>query len=99
LATSGGGTWEARRARAPAVDHVDRFIGQEPVGDVALRQLRGRVDRLVGNHHAVMVLVLLAQALEDLDRFIDRGRLDHDGLEAALEGAVLLDVLAVLVQG
>ena len=46
----------------------------------------------------MVVLVLLAQALEDLEGLVDRRRLDHDGLEAALERAVLLDVLAVLVQ-
>ena len=45
-----------------------------------------------------MVLVLLAQPLEDLDRLVDRGRIDDDRLEAALERAVLLDVLAVLVE-
>ena len=30
---------------------------------------------------------------------VDRGRLDEDRLEAALQGGVLLDVLAVLVEG
>ena len=45
-----------------------------------------------------MILVLLAQTLEDLDRFVHRRRIDDHRLEAALERAVLLDVLAVLVQ-
>lgn len=43
-------------------------------------------------------LVPVAQTLEDLDR-VGEGRLRHlDRLEAALEGRVLLEVLAVLVQ-
>ena len=43
-------------------------------------------------------LVAVAQTLQDLDR-VRHGRLAHlDGLEAALERGVLLDVLAVLVE-
>jgi len=47
----------------------------------------------------VVDLVLLLETPEDGDGVLDRGLLDHDGLEAALEGGVLLDVLAVLVEG
>ena len=43
-------------------------------------------------------LVAVAQALEDLDRVGHRGLVDRDLLEAALEGGVLLEVLAVLVE-
>ena len=42
--------------------------------------------------------VAVAQALEDLDGLVDRRLADHDRLEAALERAVLLDVLAELVE-
>ncbi len=46
-----------------------------------------------------MDLVALLESPEDRDRVLD-GRLLHvDGLEAPLEGRVLLDVLLVLVQG
>jgi hypothetical protein len=46
----------------------------------------------------VVGLVPVAQALEDLDRVL-QGRLgDLDRLEPALQGGVLLDVLAVLVE-
>ena len=46
----------------------------------------------------MVLLVALADALEDLDRLLEGGLLDHDRLEAALEGRVALDVLAVLVE-
>ena len=46
-----------------------------------------------------MVLVLLSQALEDVDRLVYRRWIDDDRLEATLERAVLLDVLAILVEG
>jgi hypothetical protein len=45
----------------------------------------------------VVCLVLVADALQDLDRVRERGLVDLDRLEAALECGVLLDVLAVLV--
>ena len=46
-----------------------------------------------------MALVPVAQALEDLDGVGDRRLFDLDGLEPALEGRVLLEMLAVLVEG
>jgi hypothetical protein len=58
--------WHLRGEPGPRgrlVDHVDRLVRQEPVGDVALRQLGRRVQRLVGDDHLVVVLVALPQAL------------------------------------
>ena len=85
-------------ARAGLVNHVDRLIRQEAVGDVALRQLGRGKQRLVGDVHTVVVFVLLAKPLQNLHGLIDRGRLDHDRLESTFEGSVLLDVLAILVE-
>src|ERR671928_165401 len=45
------------RARPRLVDHVDRLVGEEAVGDVALGELRRRPERLVGDRDAVVVLV------------------------------------------
>src|SRR3954462_3232379 len=45
-----------------------------------------------------MLLVLLAQPFQNLDGLVDRRWFDDDGLEATLEGTVLLDVLAILIQ-
>ena len=84
-------------ARAGLVDQVDRLVGQEPVADVAVRQVRGRDERVVGERHAVVRLVPVAQALQDLDRVRDGRLLDADRLEPPLERRVLLEVLAVLV--
>ncbi len=46
----------------------------------------------------MVALEALADAEEDVDRLLEGGLLDHDRLEAALEGGVLLDVLAELVE-
>ena len=84
-------------AAAGLVDQVDGLVRQEPVADVAVRQVRGGDQRVVGEVHTVVRLVPVAQALEDLDGVRDRGLVDRDGLEPPLERRVLLEVLAVLV--
>ena len=85
-------------ARCGLVDQVDRLVRQVAVGDVADRQVRGGLDRLVGDRDLVVLLVALADAQQDVDRLLEGRLLDHDRLEAALEGGVALDVLAVLVE-
>ena len=85
-------------ARRGLVDEVDRLVRQEPVGDVALAERRRRDERRIRDPDAVVDLVALAQAAQDRDRLLDRRLVDEDRLEAALEGGVLLDVLAVLVE-
>src|SRR6266849_4259718 len=80
------------------VDDVDRLVGQEAVREVALRELRRRIERVVGDDHPVVLFVALAEALQDLDRLAHRRRVDDHRLEAPLERPVLLDVLAVFVE-
>ena len=84
--------------RAGLVDEVDRLVGKEAIGDVAGRQRCGGDERGVLDADAVMDLVALLEAAQDRDRVLDGGLADVDRLEPALEGGVLLDVLAVLVE-
>ena len=87
-----------RSCEAASSIEVDRLVGQEPIGDVAVRQ-HGRGDeRRVLELHAVVDLVALAQAAQDADRVLDGRLADQHRLEAPLERRVLLDVLAVLVE-
>ena len=85
-------------ARRGLVDEVDGLVGQEAVGDVAVGQLRRGLERLVGDLDLVVRLVAVAQALEDLHGLLGRRLVDADLLEAALQGGVALEVLAVLVE-
>jgi hypothetical protein len=55
------------------VDQVDRLVGQEAVGDVAVRQLGRRDQRRVLDLDAVMRLVARLQAAQDGDRVLDDG--------------------------
>src|SRR5690606_16330819 len=84
--------------RAGLVDHIDRLVREEAVRDVALGEPCGRFQRFVRDDHLVVILIMLAYALQDLDRLLDRRRVDDHGLEAPLQRAILLDVLPVLVQ-
>ena len=84
--------------RGRLVDEVDRLVGQEALGDVAVGQRRRGDERRIGDPDAVVDLVPLAQPAQDRDRLLDRRLVDQDRLEAALERGVLLDVLAVLVE-
>ena len=47
----------------------------------------------------MVLLVAIAQTMENLDGFIDAGFAHHDRLEAALQGGIAFDVLAVLIEG
>src|SRR3954466_4701733 len=85
-------------ARGRLVDEVDRLVGQETVGDVAVAQRRGGDQRGVGDRDAVVGLVALLEAAQDRDRALEGRLADVDRLEAALERGVLLDVLLVLVE-
>ena len=85
-------------ARRRLVDQVDRLVGQEAVGDVAVRERRRRDDRAVGDAHAVVLLVSVLEAAQDRDRVLDRRLVDEDRLEPAGERRVLLDVLLVFVE-
>ena len=87
------------QASARLINQVNGLIRQESVGNIACRQVHGSLDRLVGNGYAVVSLVLIAHTLENLHGEV-LGRLVHlNWLEAAFQCGVLLNVLAVLVQG
>jgi hypothetical protein len=81
------------------VHQVDGLVGQEATGEVAVGEHGGGHQGGVLDANTVVDLVALLQAPEDGDGVLDRGLADEDLLEAALEGGVLLDVLAVLVEG
>src|SRR4051794_28260086 len=85
-------------ARRGLVDEVDGLVGQLAVGDVAVGELRRGLEGLVGDLDLVVLLVAIAQALEDLNGLVGRRLVDADLLEATLQRAVALEVLAVLVE-
>ncbi len=83
-------------ARAGLVHQVDGLVGQEAIGDVAARLVHRGLEGLARVLDVVELLVAVLDAHQDRDGLALGGRIDLDGLEAALERPVLLDVLAVL---
>ena len=80
------------------IHEVDGLVGEETLRDVAVGELHGRYDGIVLDTHAVVLLVAFLQASQDADAGQRVGFIDHDALETAFQGLVLLEVLLVLVQ-
>ena len=79
------------------VHQVDGLVGQKAVADVAMRE-RGRGhDGRVLDAHVVVRLVAILQAAQNGDGVFHVGLADVNDLKTALQGRVLLNVLAVLV--
>mmetsp|Transcript_3247 Transcript_3247/g.10849 ORF Transcript_3247/g.10849 Transcript_3247/m.10849 type:complete len:579 (+) Transcript_3247:544-2280(+) len=83
--------------RASFVDDVDRLVRQEAVGDVPRGETHRRRERVVVVRHAVVRLVRLLQAVENLERSRGRRLADPHRLKPSLQRRVLLDVLPVLL--
>ena len=81
------------------VNEVNGLVRQVAVGDVAMAQLDGGLQRRLLNLDLVMGLVAGAERPQHLNGGIQVRLLNEDRLEPALQGGVLLDVLAVLVDG
>ena len=86
------------RPRAGLVQRVDGLVGEIAVGDVTPGERHAGLQRLLGVVHLVVALVVGRDVAQDLERLLGCRRLDHHLLEAAFEGRVGLDVLAVLVE-
>ena len=84
---------------AGLVNEVDGLVRQEAVGDVPLAQQHRLTQNAVGNLHPVVALIIGRNALEDLQGVLDAGLVHRHRLEPALQGRILLDVLAVLGEG
>ncbi len=78
------------------IEQIDRAVGQAQVAQVAGREPRGGIDRLVGVADAVVFLVATLQAFEDADGLLDGGLVDRHLLQAPGERAVAFDVLELL---
>jgi hypothetical protein len=83
---------------ARLVDDVDRLVGLLAIGDVAARLVDRRPQGAGGVGHLVKGLVAALDPLENLQHLPIGGRCDLDRLESAQQRAVLLDVLAVLLE-
>ena len=85
------------RHRGRLVDQVDRLVRHAAIRHIARRQLHRSGKRVIRDRHMVIILIPLAQAAQNQQRFI-AVRLPHvDALEAPGQCRVLLDILAVFL--
>ncbi len=77
---------------------VDRLIGKVPVGDVSCGELNAGFNGIIRVNDIVMLFIPLLDVMEDMYRLFHRSRLDQNFLEPAFESAILLNVLAVLIE-
>src|SRR6266702_2420130 len=94
----GDGGLAQLHARAGFVDQVDGFVRKETVGDVAVRKIDGVAERFVRVADGVEFFVALANTLDHLNSLLFVRRGNFYGLEAAFQGAILLDRLAVFAR-
>ncbi len=81
------------------VDQIDCLVGQEPAGDVAVRQGSRGDQGAVADLHLVVGFVAALEPAQDADRVLDARLAHQDLLESPFQSGVFLDVLAVFVQG
>ena len=84
-------------AGASLVEHVDGLVRQEALADIAFGKRHRGAYRIGRVMHLVVLLVLRAESLENLDGIFRIGRIHENRLEAAFQGRILLDILAVFV--
>ena len=84
--------------RAGLVDEVDGLIGEEAVGDIAVRERRSGDDRGVRDLHAVEHLVSRFQTTQNGNRVFHARLLHKNGLEPPLERRIFFNILPVLVE-
>ena len=86
-------------AAARFVHHVDRFVREEAVGHVALRQVDAGFQRRFGIMNAVVRFVVFLDVVQHTQRLFGRRLFHDDLLKTPLQRAVALDIFAVFAQG
>ena len=81
------------------VHQVDGLVRQKPLGQIANGQVHRRLQSLVRDGDVVVGLIPPPQSPENGQRLVPGGLAHRDGLEAALQGGVLFNIFAVLIQG
>ena len=87
----------ARDARL--VHHIDSFVGQVAIVDIARGKLDRRSNRGRRVTNIVMFLVMALEPIENLHRFFMRRFIHLDPLEAPRQGLVAIEGAFVLLIG
>ena len=80
------------------IDHIDRFIRQISVIDIALGEIDSCMDSFVKDHNIVVLFVGAEDSFKDLFRLRGGRLLDLDRLETPLQGGVFLHIFVILIE-
>ena len=83
-----GGDFDLQLGRR-LINQIDRLVRQATVADVAIRQPIGGLNRLIGDRDAVMQLVALPQAAQDLQAELEVRLANQHLLKAPVKGGIL----------
>ncbi len=84
--------------RGGLVHQVYGFVGQEAVGDIAMRKLYGGNDGIVFNAYPVVKFVFFCQPAQDRDGILHIGFIYYYRLEATLQSLVFFDIFLVFFE-
>src|SRR5262249_39812246 len=85
-------------SRRRLIHHINGLVRKEAIVDIAVGQFDRCLKRLVGDLDGVVPLVVLADNAQHSKGFVNRWLAYLDRLEATLQGGILFDVLAILVE-
>ncbi|OQB02737.1 MAG: hypothetical protein BWY20_01875 [Spirochaetes bacterium ADurb.Bin215] len=81
------------------IKNVYRLVREKTVGEITARKGYDCLKSIVGIPHMMMALIPVFYSCEDLQGIVRRGFLNLDGLEAAFQGGVFLEIFAVFGKG
>ena len=79
------------------IHHVNGFIRQKPLIDIAMRQLRRCHQRLIGDAHPMMDFIFFFQSTQNENAFLDRWFIDKDRLKPPRQRRVFFDICAIFI--
>ena len=84
--------------RTGFVDHIDRFVWQVSVIDIALREIYSSLERFLCDRDIVMLFISADDAPEDLLGLFLCGFFHLYRLESSLKSRVLLHIFVVFIE-
>ena len=81
------------------IQQIDGLIGKESVRDITFRKQDRLARDFRGNLNAMIILIIRRNPEQDGNRLLNGRLVDNDGLKAAFEGGILLDILPVFLEG
>ena len=87
------------KIRTGFIQKVNGLIGKVAVSDISFRQNHALTGNFRTNSNAMECRIIFRNTLHDLAGFLNGRLRNNDRLESALQGSILLNMLAILIKG